>query len=168
MSKEVASARAPIRAETFMTADVFSVQPSMTIRAAIKLLLTNRISGAPVVDQNSVAMSVISEGDLLKLAARFGLETPIAKCLEHLVKTDKLVTVARTAPFSEIYKLFLARSIHRILVIDQRGKLLGLISRSNVLKLLVEHQEHATESVAEVVATSDPSVIATRIAVGVD
>jgi CBS-domain-containing membrane protein len=43
--------------------------------------------------------------------------------------------------FVEIYKMFLNKSVHRIPVIDGSGKLKGLVSRSNVLRLLL--QKHA-------------------------
>ncbi|MEK7357066.1 MAG: CBS domain-containing protein [Bdellovibrionota bacterium] len=124
--------------ENIMTTQVHCVTPQMTVREAIMLLTSNRISGAPVCDSGHNVMSVVSEGDLLKLAATAGMETKIATCLEKLPKVDLLITAKRSDSFTDVYKKFLGKSIHRIIVIDGNGKLQGIVSRSNMLRVLVD------------------------------
>jgi CBS domain-containing protein len=48
-----------------MTKRVISIQPQATIVQAIKLMLKNRISGLPVIDQNEKLVGIITEGDFL-------------------------------------------------------------------------------------------------------
>ena len=127
-----------MRIETFMTSEVFSVSPEMTVRDAIGLITTKKISGAPVVDSMHKVISVISEGDLLKLAASGALEKTIASCLTKLPKTEKLMTLKKTDTFTDAYKMFLTHPVHRIVITDANGRLQGIVSRSNVLRLLVE------------------------------
>ena len=122
--------------ESLMIADVHSVTVDMTVREAIGFLLKHGISGAPVVDTVKKAISIVSQSDLMKLAATKGLDTPIASSLGILPQTAKLVTLKRTATFTDLYRKFLSVSVHRIIIIDDNGRLLGLVSRSTVLKVL--------------------------------
>ena len=121
-----------------MTTDVSSVTPIMTVRDAIVLLTSKKISGAPVVNDLQVVISVVSEGDLLKLAASVGLEKQMGHCVDKLVKIKDLITVRVTDSYADIYKKFLTKSVHRVIVTDDNGRLRGIVSRSNLLRTLVE------------------------------
>lgn len=141
-------AKPQILCEQIMTSQVHCVTTQMTVREAIVLLTTNKISGAPICDNKQTVISVVSEGDLLKLAATVGMEAKISLCLDKLPKTENLVTGKRTETFTEIYKKFLTKSIHRIVIVDGNGKLQGIVSRSNVLRVLVEASKSDQETVS--------------------
>jgi predicted transcriptional regulator len=121
---------------SIMIGKVHTVSPDMTVRDAIKLLLKNKIAGAPIVDSSNKVMSVVSEGDLLKLAATQGLDKTIFQCLIRLTRSEKLLTLKKTDSFADAYKKFLTNSVHRLIVVDDMGKLEGIVSRSNVLRVL--------------------------------
>ena len=121
-----------------MTAGVHRVKPEMKVCEAIELLTQFQISGAPVVDNMDKVISIVSEGDLLRLAASDGLEATIASCLPKLPKTHRLVTVEKQHSFTDVYKLFLKHSLHRIMVVDGNGRLHGLVTRADILRLFVE------------------------------
>ena len=123
--------------ESIMTSAVHTVTLKMTVLEAIQMVLSKKIHGAPVVDNSNLVVSVISEGNLLKLAAFSGLDTKIAACLDKLPKPDKLITAKKTDTVTDIYKQFLTHQIHRIIIIDGMGKLQGIVSRSNVLQVFI-------------------------------
>lgn len=133
---EKAPGPAPLRVEDIMTANVMGVHLEMTVRDAMKMLATHKISGAPVINNMNKVISVISEGDVLKLAATEGLDKTISACLPKLCKTENLMTLKKTNMFSEAYMMFLAKGVHRIIVIDGNGNLQGIVSRSNVLRVI--------------------------------
>ncbi len=58
----------PLLVQDVMTAVVHKVTPDMKVYQVIEMLTRYLISGAPVVDQNDIVMSALSEGDLAKLA----------------------------------------------------------------------------------------------------
>lgn len=120
-----------------MESGVHSVRIDMTLRDAIALLTTKRIGGAPVIDTTQVVVSTLSEGDALRLAASFGLDVVIGSCLEHLTPSEKVITARRTATFADLYKIFITQKIHRIIITDDRLKLLGIVTRSSILKILL-------------------------------
>ncbi len=125
-----------ILVETIMTSQVHCVTTEMTIQDSIKLLLDHSIRGAPVVDSAQKVISVITEGDLLKLASSVGLSKTVGQCLFALVQTGELVTMKKDASFAEVYKKFLQTSVHRIIITSDTGKIQGLVSQSNVLRIL--------------------------------
>jgi predicted transcriptional regulator len=127
-----------IPVEDIMTTAVYRVTPDMTIREVIALLIQRKIHGAPIVDQTDHVLSVISEGDAMHLAASDGLDTTVAGVLWKLKKQHQVITLERKADYTEAYKLFLKHGIHRIIVTDKNGRLQGLISRSNILKILIQ------------------------------
>jgi CBS-domain-containing membrane protein len=119
-----------------MIADVHTITVDMTIKDAIGKVLKHKISGAPVVDSVKNVISVISQGDLMKLAATKGLTATIGTVLQSLPPTNKLITSKKATSFAEIYKMFLAHPVHRIIIVDGSGKLQGIVSRSTVLGAL--------------------------------
>lgn len=121
-----------------MTSPVHRVKPDMKVYEAVELLTRYKISGAPIVDQNDNVISIISEGDLLRLAATEGLETTIAHCLPKLPSIQQLITLKKDQLFADAYKLFLKHSLHRIAVVDGNGRLNGIVSRADVLRIFVE------------------------------
>jgi CBS domain-containing protein len=125
-----------LKVEDVMTSTVHSVSPEMTVRDAIVLLTGHGVSGAPLIDALGKVISVVSEGDLLKLAATEGLEKALTFCLAKLPKTEKLITLRKSNTFSDAYRLFLTHPVHRIIITDGNGKLQGIVSRSNILRIL--------------------------------
>lgn len=127
--------------ESLMITDVKCITVDMTVRDAIGLLLKNKISGSPVLDSVKKVISIVSQGDLMKLAATKGLTSTIGTNLQTLPKTDKLITLKRDVPFAEVYRKFLSTPVHRIIIVDDNGRLQGLVSRSTVLRVLYGNDE---------------------------
>ncbi len=124
-----------VTAESLMTNKVHSITTEMKISEAIGLLLKNRIHGAPVVDSLKRVISEINEGDLLKLAPK-GLSKSVGSYLETLPTFAQLDTAKRSAPFAYLYREFLTKEIDRIIIVDDNKQLQGLVSRSDILRIL--------------------------------
>jgi predicted transcriptional regulator len=124
--------------QDMMTLNVHKVLPEMKVYQAIEMLTRHMISGAPIANQSENLISVLSEGDLLRLAAVEGLEATIAHCLPKLPETKKLITLEKHQSFADAYKLFLKHSLHRIVVIDGNGRINGIVTRADILRLFVE------------------------------
>jgi predicted transcriptional regulator len=128
-------------AETIMIKDVHTILASLTVREAITLLLKEKISGLPVVDTAGKPISVVSQTDLMKFAATGSMEKPISALLDKLVTADKLIVVLKNDTFKEIFKQFLIKPVRRVLVVDNGGKLHGIISRSTILQAFMDTAE---------------------------
>ena len=131
----------PIQIQSLMTSQVHCIRPDMTIHEAITILLNHSVAGAPVVDDQNKVLTVASEGDLLKLAANGSLDKKISQCMDRLCRTENLITLRRTDAFATAYMKFLSHPVHRLIVIDEKGRLEGIVSRSNVLKIVLESKK---------------------------
>lgn len=122
--------------QDIMTAEVKCVTGDMTVRQSIQLLLENKITGAPFVDGLNNVVSVVTQGDLLRLAALQGLDKAMGTCVKDLPGTGKLATLSRNDTVAHAYKKFLSTKLHRLIVVDSSGRLQGIVSRSDILRHL--------------------------------
>jgi predicted transcriptional regulator len=120
--------------QDIMTAEVKCVTGDMTVRQAIQLLVENKISGAPLVDTMHAILSVVTQGDVLRLAALRGLDKPMGACVKDLPGTGNLATLSRKDTVTDAYKKFLSTKLHRLIVVDANGRLQGIVSRSDILR----------------------------------
>lgn len=120
----------------FMSGKAVSLQPDMDVVDAVKLLLSKRISGAPVVDERGNLVGMLTERDVLKhvVQARYHdeLGAPVSECMSPDVETvdidENLMYVA--ARFAET-------KFRRYPVVDE-NRLVGVIHRQDVLKAILE------------------------------
>lgn len=116
-----------------MTAPVRTLSMDMTVRKAIEFLVNNEISGAPLVDNKTgKPITVCSEADLMKFAAMDGLDKYVVEFLDKL--PTQLFKVKPNDTFAEVFKAFLTRPVRRVLVVDDQGKLQGVVSRRDIIK----------------------------------
>jgi len=143
-----------MRASDIMTTSVITVGPEATVRDIAVLLLEKRISAVPVVDAEGHIHGIVSEGDLMR-RAEIGTERRRSWWLDLLaedgraaeyikshgssvrdVMTPEVVTVAPDAELAEIADLLDRKHIKRVPVVDSDGKLVGIVSRANLLRAL--------------------------------
>lgn len=118
--------------------DLHTIEPKMSLGTVAELFVKNKISGAPVVDTQFRLMSLIGEGILLRMAAKYGLSTLVVDLMSELPAQDDLVTINREAMFQEAYRIFIDHNIHRIPVMDSNGLILGMVTRSIIFRMFVE------------------------------
>ncbi|KAA1003501.1 CBS domain-containing protein [Paraburkholderia panacisoli] len=143
-----------MRASDVMTSNVISVTPDMTVREAARIFVDNGISGAPVLDPDGHIAGMISEGDLLRRSEIGTDERPRTSWLDlwsasheardyiktHAVKvcdvmTTDVVTVEPDTPLGEVASMLETRRIKRVPV-TKAGRLLGIVSRANLVQAL--------------------------------
>jgi len=120
-----------IKARDVMTTSVVTVRPDDTIEHAIERLLRHRISGLPVVDEANNLIGIISEYDLLHLL--FDSVKPsgsVADCMN-----DRVVTVLESDSIVEVTERFVDGTFRRLPVV-RGGKLVGMISRHDLIRLI--------------------------------
>lgn len=147
-------------AKDIMTRDVITVRPEDEVEKVAQLLLENKISGIPVVDENHRVIGMITEKDLMIKATELKvpfyltlfdsiifLENPIRfkndlkKYTASRVKdamTQKVHWVAEDTPVSEIAQIMQNENINRVPVI-RHGKIIGIVTRNDILKSLTKN-----------------------------
>jgi CBS-domain-containing membrane protein len=113
--------------KSVMTPDVVTVSPRSTYREIVDALVNAKVSGAPVVDATGRVVGVVTEADLLHridaVAADLMSAPPI------MVRPD--VSVAAAARVME------GKRVKRLPVVDEHGRLLGIVSRRDLLRMHV-------------------------------
>lgn len=157
-----------MQAKDIMTAPVISVSDTSTVQEVAKLLLERRISAVPVVDSSGNVVGIVSEGDLMHRAeagtgrrrswwlSLFADKQTLANefVKEHSrkvsdVMTRNVITAAPEAQLSAIATLLEKNRIKRVPIIED-GKLVGIVSRANLLEALVAlHPQPKSAAVAD-------------------
>jgi CBS domain-containing protein len=116
----------PVTARDIMTPDPLTLTPESTVHDAAALLAEHRISGAPVVTSDGSIVGIISEFDLI---ARTGTNV-------REVMTRDVVSVNDTAQLDRVRALLVTQRLKRVPVVDDAGRLVGLISRADLVREL--------------------------------
>jgi CBS domain-containing protein len=137
-----------------MTVNVVSVDPETPVQEIAKLLSERGISGVPVVEKSGKLVGMISEGDLMR-RVETGTQPRRSWWLEMLstntelasdyvkthgrrarhVMTAKVVTVEEATPLVEVAEILERHRIKRVPVV-RKGALVGIVSRSNLVRAL--------------------------------
>ena len=141
-------------AEDVMVRQVVTARPNMAVGEAVRLLAENDVSALPVVNDDGMLLGIISEADLIwreeidTIKHRsWWLEaiTPGATLANEFAKSHgrrveeimsrEVITAEEGTPLEEIATLLERHRIKRVPVTRQ-GKLVGIVSRSNLIQAL--------------------------------
>jgi CBS domain-containing protein len=141
-----------MKASDVMVSPVITVKPSTPVKEVARMFLENRISAAPVVDDEGKIIGMVSEGDLIHRAEagterRPGwwlqlLATDEALAQDYVkaharkvgeVMTRRAITATPDTPLHEIAALLEKHSIKRVPIVRD-GVLVGVLSRANLIQ----------------------------------
>lgn len=130
-----------ITAADIMTRQVITLTPTMHIYEAMEVLLKHKISGAPVLDGGRL-VGVLSEYDCMKVgsAGMTDLFEPTSGPVSQYMSRETL-TASPDSPIGDLAATFLSRRVRRLPILDDRGRLVGQVSRRDVLKGLLRSQD---------------------------
>lgn len=126
-------AQAAILVEDYMSRNLITFKEEQKVIEVMETLVQNRISGAPVVNDDDELVGIISDGDCMKqISESRYFNMPVG---DLLVKDYMSRDVATTTPDANIFdvaNLFYKHNCRRFPVL-QDGKLIGQISRKDIL-----------------------------------
>ncbi len=145
-----------LTAREIMTKNVITVRPEDDVEKVARLLVEHQVSGLPVVDGEGKVVGIITEGDLvvqekkvkapaysiilggviyLESLNKFfeQLKRTIAEQVDGLM-TSKVHTVGPDSTVQEIATIMAEKGVNRLPVVDEAGKLLGIVTRQDVIK----------------------------------
>src|ERR1700722_2877428 len=138
-----------------MTRQVVTIRADAGITQAVRLMLDNRISGLPVVDARGNVVGIVTEGDFLR-RSEIATQRKRHRWVEFLIgpgrlaneyvhasgrKVDEVMTlgphtVIEDTPLEEVVRMMEQYRIKRLPVMRQ-GRLVGIVSRANIMHGLV-------------------------------
>jgi CBS domain-containing membrane protein len=134
-----------------MTRDVVAVAPDADLEEVTRLLGENRVSGIPVVDAASRVVGVVSEADVLSMTGVkrghtfrdvirhvLGEGVPVpqrgGKVADFM--TSPAITVKPGADVRDAARIIDEKRIKRLPVVDEEGRLVGIVSRADLVKVV--------------------------------
>jgi CBS domain-containing protein len=147
-----------LTAADLMTSPVTTLPQEMSLRAAAHLLIHDRISGAPVVDAAGRCVGVLSSSDFLTWAEKDGQgkavhfvapwgeiididELPDNEIRQYM--TAQPVAVPPSAPVGELAQMMVDAHIHRILVVADEQRPLGIVTSTDILAAVARTAQRA-------------------------
>jgi CBS domain-containing protein len=154
-----------------MTSRVHVAGPLAPFKLLVRLIDENRVSAIPIVDQHSVPIGIVSESDLLLKERRAELNS--SRDLMHAHKrrverakaagtvaselmTSPAITVPSDAGLGEAARLMHEKNVRRLVVVDERGRIAGIVSRSDLLQVFLCSDDDLRE---EILGTLIPAVL---------
>ncbi|MEP0562514.1 MAG: IMP dehydrogenase, partial [Qipengyuania citrea] len=127
VDEQVAAVRAVKRYESGMVVNPITIHPEATLGEAQDIMSANRISGIPVTDRGGKLVGILTNRDV-----RFA-ENPLQPVSE-LMTVDNLATVPLGTGQEEARRLLHQRRIEKLLVVDDNGRCVGLITVKDIEK----------------------------------
>ncbi|MFO7929064.1 MAG: CBS domain-containing protein [Candidatus Humimicrobiaceae bacterium] len=150
---------AELVAKDIMNKNVITISKNASIKELSDLLLDNNISGVPVLDEQGNMIGIVTEGDIivqdtdlhfpryfklldsiiyLESFSKFkkSLKKHLATKVEDIM-TEEVITVKETTSVNEIANLMTEKNINRVPVVDEDKKLVGIITRSDIVKSMI-------------------------------
>ena len=153
-----------MKVSDIMTKDVMTVKQETSVNEVAKLMGARDISGVPVVDDENHVVGIITELDLIVRNTRLEmprfievldwgripLERPkhARERLQHMlgtqaadIMTEKVETIGPDAAAEELAELMVKRRVNPVPVVDADGKLIGIVSRADLVDMMAEQLE---------------------------
>ena len=121
-----------LTATDIMARSEATLDPESDIYDALKRLLKSRQTGAPVVDRDGTLLGMLTERDCLKVLVGGALDgLPTGKVSDYMTAPAESITP--TTSLFDIAHIFLTRSYRKLPVVDPDGRVIGQVSRRDML-----------------------------------
>ena len=151
-----------------MTGQVIRAARQTPFKEVARLLTEHRISGLPVVDEDEQVIGVISETDLMQRQARQAEDHELPRRrwprLSRRSRASAAKAVARTAgqlmsqpavtirahdSIVQAARVMSERQVKRLPVVDEEGRLVGVVSRSDLVRVFLRPDEEIRQEVID-------------------
>ena len=142
----------------WMTPNPLTVCPQQTLREAVLILQAHRINGLPVVDNQLRVIGLINKSEILNCFLEgFSPDCPVSQ-----VMTSEVVTIHKNETIKKAYEF---HQVGRLSVVDDAGKLVGILTGKDVLHSYASYlgklQEtlHANETLSTILESAYEGIV---------
>ena len=149
-----------------MTREVLVARPETTFRELVRLIEDHHVHALPVVDELGRVLGIVAESDLLKEGLT---EEHVRTFLQHRgrvrpagtmagdMMTSPAVTIDSSQSLSQAARVLHQRHLGRLPVVEHDGRLIGIVTRSDLLTVFLRTDEDLLVAVQEAIAAVDDS-----------
>jgi CBS domain-containing protein len=150
-----------------MTSSVVTVTPGTGFHELVAKMAEHRVSGVPVVDDDGRLVGIVSEADLLREGSHDRRRTRALDWFLHpgraeeardrghdaeAIMTTPVVTVRPKQSIWEAIRVLREAGVKRLPVVDEDGRLVGIVSRVDLLSAFIRSDEELAEQIRAVAA----------------
>ena len=132
-----------------MTRDVQTCTIHDSLNAAARIMWDHDCGCAPVVDMHGKLVGIVTDRDICMASYTQGV--PLSAIPVERVMSPKVISCTRTDDLDTAHRLMRTHEIHRIPVVDTRGRPIGILSLSDVINHW--HGGREAEQAVEIAAT---------------
>ena len=125
-----------LKVEEVMASNPYTVTPETTMSEVLELFRQKRISGAPVLSGEEL-VGIISMEDLIKCLQNSDLQSTVRTYM-----STRLLTIRNTDPSIEALKLFVNSHFGRLPVVNEDGKLVGILTKGDITSGILKALQH--------------------------
>lgn len=114
------------RSESGVIIDPVTITPDKSVRDAVSIMRNRDISGLPVVDKGNKLVGIVTERDI-----RF--EDDLDQSVSAVMTSKNLVTAPKGTTLEEARKILQQKRIEKLLIVEKKGKLCGLVTVRDLL-----------------------------------
>jgi len=146
-------------AKDIMNRKVVTIKKDDLVKDLSKILVRNKVSGVPVIDDEKNIIGIVTEADIIIKASN--LPSPLSfdytfvknydsytKTTKEYLKTKvedimtKNIKIAKEdMPIEKVANIMINNDINRIPVVDSQDKLIGIITRADIIKSMMKKQK---------------------------
>lgn len=142
--------------QDWMSTDLITVGPDTTLPEAHQLMMKEEIRRLPVVDTNNHLLGIVTLGDIrgaepsaATSLSVWELNYLLAKLQLQTIMTKNPLTILPDATIGQAARMMLENRISGLPVADDKGKLVGIITESDIFSMVVLHEwSHEEEEAA--------------------
>jgi predicted transcriptional regulator len=120
----------------YMDTEVFTLNSDDEVLHAVQSLLEQRVTGAPVVDADRKVIGILTEKDCLKLLAEGDEDSNVPRGVVSEYMTTKVTCIPPRMNIYFVAGMFLNDVVRRFPVVDGDGRLVGAITRFDILRAI--------------------------------
>ena len=128
VEQQIAQVKQVKRSESFVIENPFTISPDSTVDHAREILEENQITGLPVVDAGGVLVGLLTGRDILFVKDDSRL---VSDCM---TPRSRLITASVGTTISQAEEILEEHKVEKLPLVDDRGKLAGLITLRDILK----------------------------------
>jgi IMP dehydrogenase len=128
MEKQAEQVRKVKRSESGLILDPVTLSPNATIGDALRIMRDNKIGGIPIIDSHHKLIGILTNRDL-----RF--EENMKRKVSEVMTKDNLFTAPDGTDLKKAEQLFKQTKVEKLPIVDKKGRLVGLFTYSDILKL---------------------------------
>ncbi len=148
-----------LHAKEIMSTSVITAKPSMTVEELAKILVENRISGVPVLNDDGSLFGIVTENDLISQNKRLHIPTVLrlfdayvmlgspgamekefkkmAAATVGEICSREVITIAEEATIEEIATIMAERKVHLLPVLSS-GTLVGIVGKADLIRAMLK------------------------------